>query len=130
MTDKVERALLDEEGYFLQLGEGKLTEGECIEHLPLLLQWMYGVQDVGPCSLGAEDFIASPYYLPCFGTVELKDTYTGAEGGQESTENVIHFVDLDKYFKRLGYYQSHNGTEWYKKWYPTQPKEITITIYI
>jgi hypothetical protein len=113
---------MEREEYLKASEEGVLTNEERIEMIALLLEWWLGDRALEWGNGGdmLKDFIASPYYHPSFG---------GQEGGGESIQQVVRFVELDLYFKRSGYYQSYDGSTWYKSWGTTYPTPVTYNEY-
>lgn len=131
---------MTEQEYLKASEEGSITDVERIALIPKLLEWWLGEYRLNDYVEMDEDeterfitylnnFIISPYYHPCFGTIEKIDTYEGYDGGQENTQQVVKFVELDLYFKREGNYQSYDGCTWDSEWSSTYPTPVTYIEY-
>lgn len=97
-----------------------MTGKEILEKLKSSLEdvSIFAHEDYDPIELG-------------LGEVNEVDSGGGSDRGS-NWYSVQHFVDHDVYIKVTGYYQSHNGTEFYDGWDGcsiVKPEEKTITVY-
>lgn len=74
------------------------------------------------------DKLSEPVEVERLGPVQLVSTYTGGEGGGEDAELI--FKIGDRYFRKGGYYASHDGTYWDGDFSEVRPEPKTITVYI
>lgn len=66
------------------------------------------------------------------GSVEVVHGETGGEGAAEHCEMVFKVTAGDgtvRFFKKEGWYQSFNGTEWDGDFFEVEPALRTITVY-
>ena len=65
------------------------------------------------------------------GLGEIKEVHSkgGGEGGGDTVERVLHFVEHDVYISFGGYYSSYEGTEWDSEITEVKPKQVEVTIY-
>lgn len=71
------------------------------------------------------------YVLEYLGLGEIEEVYQrGGEGEGDHWESVKHFKDHGVYIKTIGFYSSHNGTDFYDGYgEEVKPQEKTITVY-
>ncbi len=134
MKDKTREKFL-EFLYDIELTEeeySNLSEEELQANIPSALEAWLGDEylDNDNCTWSNHTlahFKESPFYHACFGSmISLGDI----EVDRETEQQVVKFVDLDRYYKRTGYTGSSQGnTEWETSWYQTIPRERIITEY-
>lgn len=69
-----------------------------------------------------------PIEVERLGQVETINTYTGGEGGGEDCE--LLFKVGDRFFQKVGYYASYDGTYWDGDFSEVRPELKTITVYL
>lgn len=70
--------------------------------------------------------------VPHLGTVKVMDTYRGGEGGGEDIELVFEITFEDgtvRWFRKTGYYQSYDGSNWDGAFKEVRPVQRMVTFY-